>query len=421
MSVDAAARMSAPAPRDPSWVALAAGQATLAVWLGLLLAADGLGAGSSVVLARAVSPTGAAALGVFGFAVPAVFGMFPRLAPGLLGLPRTPPAAHLAAAGAGAAMSALALAWVAVGDFALVGIQGLAAAGGGGLLVSLVARGRRARRDDLPIAPPSPRAALPGNAMLGAALAYLIGGGTALAAVALAPAAVAGAGLAVTLAWPLHLVTVGFLALAVFGVGTRMFASFASREAPAAAVWAVAAPGIAAPAGIAWGLARFDFPAVALFGAVALAAAAAFAALVLWMWRHQARRRRAAWFLLVAGSLSLVAGETMGALFGLRPGLIAYAGIHAQTNVLGFAGLTIFGVLFMLSGREAARPDTMFGGAWIALLWPAAIALRAIAALAGLPAPAVLADAVLLGSYLVAARASHPRRRAPAAPRQGAV
>ena len=70
MSVDAAARMSAPAPRDPSWVALAAGQATLAVWLGLLLAADGLGAGSSDVLARAVSPTGAAALGVFGFAVP---------------------------------------------------------------------------------------------------------------------------------------------------------------------------------------------------------------------------------------------------------------------------------------------------------------------------------------------------------------
>lgn len=408
--------MAAPAPREPSWIALAAAQMLLFVWLVLLALADLGGSSVGPVPPRAATATGAAVFGIMGFAVPAVLGMFPRLGPGLLGLPRPPRAVAIASAAIGALMCVAAVGWAVTGSAGFVGVQGALAAGGAAALVSTVAAGRRARTSDVRLAPPSAPIAVPANILLAGAFAYLASGGVSLSLVAWAPATVASAGLAPTFAWPLHLITAGFVALSVFGVGSRMFGSFAGVKARPALVWVIALAGVLAPAGIAAGLATFHFAWIAAFGAIALVAACAFAGLVVWMWAHQARRRRSAWMLLVAGALSLVAGESLGALFGADPALIAFAAIHGQTNALGFAGLTIFGVLFLLSGGEAARPDATFPGVWIGLLWPAALALRAIAAVAGLAAPAVLADAVLLGSFAFAARSSHPRRGPPAQP-----
>jgi nitrite reductase (NO-forming) len=403
------------AGRDRSWVAVAAAQVTLLSWLVLLLGADLLGAAAPAPCARAASPWGAASLGVLGFGVPVVLGMFPRLAPGLLGLPRAPGRMPLACAAVGALMSACGLAWAALGEAALVGLQGALASCGAVLLFLTLASARRSRAGGLKVAAPSPRLALPGNLLLGSAVLYLGSGGALLALVALAPQAALDLGLSPSPAWPLHLVTAGFLANAVFGVGTRMFAAFASAQAPPRAVWVVALAGAAAPAGIASGLSRYSYTEVAASGAVALVAAVTFAAVVIHLWRRQSRRQRAAWYLLVAASLSLVAGEALGALFGAYPAYLSMAAVHAQINVLGFVGLTVFGVLFLLSGGGAARPDFLDPGISIAFLWPAALALRAVATVAGTEWGATIADAVLVASYLVAARSSHPARPRPGA------
>ncbi len=402
--------MSAPPIREPSGVALGAAQLVLLVWLALLTAADQLGAQSFEAGARAASPTGAAVLGALGFVVPAVLAMFPRLAPGLLGLGRPPRKLAIAASAVGGAMGGAALLWAATGAAEFVGAQGVLGFAGGLMLVATVVLGRRARRTDLPLAPPSAHVALPANLLVVGALAYLLAGCALLAVVAFFPGPTAAMGLAPSVVWPLHLVTAGFAALAVFGIGVRMFGAFAGVEAPPAAVWVIAAAGLTAPLGIAAGLARYDYGMVAIFGSVGLVASGTFAGVVLWMGRAHTRRFRPAWYLLLAGALSLVAGEALGALFGASPGLLGYAALHGQTNILGFAGLTVFGVLFFLSGGDGARPDVIAPGVWIAALWPAALALRAIGTVAGTPPAVVLADAVLLASYLVAARTVHPRR-----------
>ncbi|HKZ60218.1 MAG TPA: hypothetical protein VJ547_10295, partial [Candidatus Thermoplasmatota archaeon] len=76
--------------REPSWISVAVAQTTLVVWLAALAGGDFGKAdpGTHPILVRAASRDGAAVAGLFGFVVPVVFGMFPRLAPGLLGLPR---------------------------------------------------------------------------------------------------------------------------------------------------------------------------------------------------------------------------------------------------------------------------------------------------------------------------------------------
>ncbi len=139
--------MSAPPIREPSGVALGAAQLVLLVWLALLTAADQLGAQSFEAGARAASPTGAAVLGALGFVVPAVLAMFPRLAPGLLGLGRPPRKLAIAASAVGGAMGGAALLWALLshkspGLATAVALFGLGVTAG-----DLLARFWRHRRD----------------------------------------------------------------------------------------------------------------------------------------------------------------------------------------------------------------------------------------------------------------------------------
>jgi hypothetical protein len=396
--------------REPSWVGLAAAQVALALWLALLLVGDLEGPGGWPPFGRATGATAAAVMGAFGFVVPSVLSMFPRLAPGLLGLGRPARRLALAAPAVGASMAAVALTWLFTGELGLVGLEGALAVAGAVLLVVALRSARRPNVLHLPVAAAAPFAPIsrPANLLLLGALVYLVCGGACLALVAWLPDVVARAGLLPTIAWPLHLVTAGFIALSVFGIGTRMFGAFSGVEAPPRAVWTIAIFGLAAPAGIAAGLARGRYDEVALFAAVGLVASATFSGVVFLMWMRHRRRRRSAWYLLLAASAMLVAGEALGALFALDPALLRLAPVHGQINVLGFAGLMVFGVLFELSGGQSARPGLMPAGAWVAFVWPPALALRAVGVWWWNPWVAAIGDAALLASFAAAARSARP-------------
>lgn len=396
-------------PREPSWLAVAAGQVSLGLWLFLLLLRDLLPLADGAPLSTAASPTGAAAMGVFGFAVPVILGMFPRLGPGLLGLAHPSRRAAFVPAGLGVAVACCAVGWTFTEHPWLLAAAGAFASAGGAALMATIFALKRGPKEGLAVAraPPFGRISKPGNLLLGAGLLYLIAGAALLALVAAAPAAAAAWGLPPSIRWPLHLLTVGFIATTVFGIGTRMFSAFSGTQAPPAAVWVIALCGVPAPAGIAAGLALGDARLVALSGALALTAAVAFCGTVAWLGARQRRRRRA-WYLMLAASLMLVAGECLGLLFALDPAFLVLAAVHGQINTLGFAGLMIFGVLFELSGGRAARPDAFTPGISLAFVWPAALALRTVGTWYGVPAMSAVADVALLGTLVLAAMDAHP-------------
>jgi len=410
--------VSAPTRRDPGWIAVAAGQLTLAVWVVLLAYRDLAGPTTFVPAVLAGSTTGAAVVGVFGFVLPVVLGMFPRLAPGLLGLPRPRYGESLPPALVGLAVSALSLAWLATASGALLTLVAVSGAAAALTLVATIARlGARPRRE-LRVAATAPfaRVRTPANLCLGAGLAYLAVG-SALVAVATQPDLRRATGFAGTLAGPLHLVTAGFIVLTVFGIGLRMFSAFSGTQPRPAVAWAVAALGVPAPAGLAFALAGTppDWRLVAAFGAMALGAASVFAGAVLHMRAHQ-RRPRAAWWLLAAAAVMLVVGESLGVLFGVDPAWLYLAPVHAQINLLGFAALMIFGVLFELSGAAPARPGRVSAGVAVAAVWPLALLLRLAGYVAG-SEPAVAASSLLIaGSLAAAIWDAHPRRGRPPPP-----
>jgi hypothetical protein len=413
----------ATAQRDAGRISIALGQLTLAAWVGLLLAHDLAPQSGFGPAERAASTLGAAIAGAFGFVLPVVLGMFPRLAPGLMSLPRPTAREGLPAAAAGTATALVAMAWLVTGEPVLLPLVGAAASAAGATLIATVVRLARRPRRELPIAARAPFAAIrkPADLCLAAALLYLTLGG-ALFALAMAPALGASIDLGILFPGPLHLVTAGFIVLMVFGIGLRMFSAFSGRDAPPRAAWAIALLGVPAPAGIAWGLATApaNYALVAACGAAALAAACTFAATVLVMRANQ-RRPRAAWWLLTAAALMLVAGEGLGVLFGAVPYQhLALAPVHAQFNLLGFAALMIFGVLFEFSGGAPAVPGRATPGIAIAALWPAALALRLAGVAAGVHVLSALGALILAGSLVAAVWDAHPRRRRrPAPPPEG--
>ncbi len=328
--------------REPSWIAVAAAQTTLVVWLAAVTLGD-LARGDPAahpVFVRATSRDGAAVAGLFGFVVPVVFGMAPRLAPGLLGLPRLGRVETRLPPALGAFLSALSLLWLLTGVSALLPALPLLSLAGAVCLLSALASARRERPASLPTVGPAIQ--LPARLLLGAALLHLAVGSALLLALAAAPDPSSGTRPETLALWPLHLLTAGFVVLMVFGVGARMFASFSGVEPPAAALWLVLGCGAAAPAGLAVGLKSFDLPWIAAFGILALAAAVTFASLVLFMWVRHRRRRRKAWYLIIASSLTLVAGEALAVAFALDPRGFLLAPVHGEINTVGFAGLMIF-------------------------------------------------------------------------------
>lgn len=166
-----------------------------------------------------------------------------------------------------------------------------------------------------------------------------------------------------------HLYTLGFIALMIFGVGFHLFPRFLDAVPRLAGVKIVTVLAIPGPIGVAL---TMPFPSgsgptallSSLFAVVEATAAILFAILVVDTWRRSSKRRPAS-YLTLAGSLWLILGVSLGALFGIAPGsYLGWIPVHGWVNLLGFAGFEIFGVTheilppFTPKGLRAVRSTT---------------------------------------------------------------
>ncbi len=143
----------------------------------------------------------------------------------------------------------------------------------------------------------------------------------------------------------LHLYTLGFIVLMVFGVALHLYSRFLGTPASARGATAMVVLGVASPVGIV--LAITDPGLGALFPASAAAEALAafvFIGVLVRMYLRSGKRRPA--FRYAAGSLAFLGlGIALGVGFAVDPSLRAYAPVHGWVNLLGFAGLMILGIL----------------------------------------------------------------------------
>ncbi len=145
-----------------------------------------------------------------------------------------------------------------------------------------------------------------------------------------------------------HLYTLGFIALMVFGVGFHLLPRFLDsppRLPLAKAVLVLALPG---PALVALTMPYLGDPALglvfAVFAAFEATAAVLFAILILDVWWRSERRRTSSAFNAAAG-LWLILGVSLATLFGIDPAhFLPWVPAHGWVNLLGFAGFEIMGV-----------------------------------------------------------------------------
>jgi len=147
----------------------------------------------------------------------------------------------------------------------------------------------------------------------------------------------------------LHLYTLGFVALSLFGVLFHLLPRFLEVVPPARWVTVLAALAIPAPAGVALTIpyVSTDHPLRFLlvgFAAIEGMVAVLFALLLFGLWRKSARRRPASLF-FVLGGMWLVVGAGLGLYMGSSTGA-TLRGTTTQSwlTVLGFAGFEIFGI-----------------------------------------------------------------------------
>ena len=180
----------------------------------------------------------------------------------------------------------------------------------------------------------------------------------------------------------LHLYTLGFILLMVFGVGFHLFPRFTDTVPNlrmARVIPIIALPG---PALVALTMPFLDDPSVeiafAAFAVLEALAAFLFALLVLDLWNRSEHRRPASAFNAAAG-LWLILGVTFASLFGVAPdATLSWAPAHGWINLLGFAGFEIFGVthevlppftsMGLKVSRRVTRVDFLLANAGLALV-----------------------------------------------------
>lgn len=187
----------------------------------------------------------------------------------------------------------------------------------------------------------------------------------------------------------LHLYTLGFVTLMVFGVGFHLFPRFLGAVPRMAGVKVVTTLALAGPIGVAATMPFLENGEAtqalfAFFAVFEAAAAVLYAALVVDLWVRSPKRRPAARF-SVAAVLWLVLGVALATLFGVAPYLgiasgavLAWVPAHGWINLLGFAGFEVFGVTheilppFTPKGlkavRRAAGSDFLLASAGLALV-----------------------------------------------------
>jgi len=147
----------------------------------------------------------------------------------------------------------------------------------------------------------------------------------------------------------LHLYTLGFVALSLFGVLLHLLPRFLEAVPSARWVTVLAALAIPAPAGVALTIpyVSADHPVRFLlvgFAAIEGWVAVLFVSLVIGLWQGSARRRPASLF-FVLGGIWLVVGAGVGLYMASSMGA-TLRGTTTQSwlTVLGFAGFEIFGI-----------------------------------------------------------------------------
>lgn len=197
----------------------------------------------------------------------------------------------------------------------------------------------------------------------------------------------------------LHLYTLGFITLMVFGVGLHLLPRFLDVVPPRTAVKVMLALALPSPAGVAFTMPFLlgqDRPLEVLFIVFAVSEATAaviFALLVMVLWRKSTKRRPASAFNAAAG-LWLAGGVVLAVLFGVAPSrYLIWAPAHGWINLLGFAGFTIFGVTHEVLPPYASKGLRVVRAATLA---------HFIAAFLGLALVIASYDALFLGQTSVA-------------------
>jgi hypothetical protein len=145
----------------------------------------------------------------------------------------------------------------------------------------------------------------------------------------------------------LHLYLLGFVVTMIFGVGYNLIPRFLAARPNRVLLYVNVAAALPAPtlfavfissggAGLAVGAALFT------------TAFLSYALNVATMYRHRGREIQPTFAFILTTLVFLSAGISFGFLFILRPDLRYLAVIHAELNLFGFVGMTIFGVSYYI-------------------------------------------------------------------------
>lgn len=149
-------------------------------------------------------------------------------------------------------------------------------------------------------------------------------------------------GLALTFPSALHLYTLGFVSLMIFGVASHLFPRFLKRRPPEWSLVALNTLALIGPMGVALTI-GLGGPWFTFFAGVEGGAALLFALMLWWLYLGSEKRRPAFVFALVSVS-ALSAGVILGVLFSIYPTARALVDLHARLNLLAFAGFMILSV-----------------------------------------------------------------------------
>ncbi len=159
----------------------------------------------------------------------------------------------------------------------------------------------------------------------------------------------------------IHLTAAGTAALMVFAIGFRLLPRFMATRPPGYSVYLVLPPAAIAPLILSLEIPGGDY--LWIGGLLETGAVVIYSIAVLWMFR-ETDRDRVGFYGVVGGGLMGVVALMIALHFslGVPVGLLY---LHPRVNVLGFLGLTIFGVMYQfyppkVGGFPGARDSYAF-------------------------------------------------------------
>lgn len=143
----------------------------------------------------------------------------------------------------------------------------------------------------------------------------------------------------------LHLYLLGFVVMMIFGVGYNLLPRFLAARPSRVLLYVNAAAAVPPPVLFALFIIQGG-PWLALGGALFTVAFASFALNIILMYLRRTREAQPTFYFLFGALASLTTGIALGILFILSPALRYLSPVHAELNLFGFVGMTIFGVSY---------------------------------------------------------------------------